>query len=404
LSNDGKLLATATPDEVKIWNLESPTTSKTIKVDSPPLTSLSFSGDSILATSSGYEILLWKLDSLGSPEQRYTPAYLTMSESERREKLTSLQNQYTEVKKELDKAIIIGRLGEDLERIQGELQLFSKRRLAHSEDILTISFESPSAKLLSVGVDGVLKVWDASALSEIRRTSVGRLKSYDNHTYVATNGKYLAYISEKYFNSVDLFSISDEKYIRTFSAVPPFALSSDGRLLATQATGLGFAPCFLYDCQTGTGYDLDGNPTNAVIFRFSFDGKVLACLHTGGHVNLWRVISRNLHPTGLSGADSKTGIHKVPLELDKNFPKESGVFIKKSENTSNGSGKHESREQIQEWQSELSNLQVDYDQRSREYERKKDILNENTKAAIEKELRQLRDRVEDLKKKIAGKN
>jgi hypothetical protein len=49
---------------------------------------------------------------------------------------------------------------------------------------------------------------------------------------------------------------------------------------------------------------------------------------------------------------------------------------------------------------ELSRLQAEYDEKVAEYERKKDLLNDRAKAAVEKEIEELRKRIDELKKQV----
>jgi hypothetical protein len=49
---------------------------------------------------------------------------------------------------------------------------------------------------------------------------------------------------------------------------------------------------------------------------------------------------------------------------------------------------------------ELSRLQADYDKKVAEYERKKDLMNDRAKAAAEKEIEDLKKRIDELKKQV----
>ena len=230
-SPDGKILASASSESVKLWDVASGKELRTFAGHSLRITSVAFSPDGKTLASASWDrtIKLWNVVN-----------------------------------------------GEELRSIEG-----------HSDKIWAVAF-SPNGKIVASGsLDGKIGLWDVSNGENLHRLS-GHSKKVGSVAF-SPNGKVLASGSED--NTIKLWDVATGDqlpiHIAHSGTVQAVAFSPDGKFLAS---GSGDNTVKVWDATTGREINtLNRHSKTVTSVAFSPDGKTLASSSDDKTVKLWRV-------------------------------------------------------------------------------------------------------------------
>lgn len=264
-SPDGKTLASAGDDAVRLWDIAS---AKQIHLFDPPCQNwcVAFTPDGkalasvgheeqihLWDTASGKEILHYELPTDGVRSLAFSPDGRILAAGDQdRIRLWD------------------ARTGQPIRDHRG-----------HSSPVFSLTY-SPNGKLLaSGGEDETVRLWDSATGKEIRIFR-GHRKNVSSVAF-SPDGKTLA--SGGRDKTVRLWEVASEKLIRTLHCpewVTSVAFSPDGKTLATSSLRNGFSPSIrLWNPKTGKELPVDVKHSGSIeSVAFSPDGKQL--LASGG--------------------------------------------------------------------------------------------------------------------------
>jgi WD40 repeat protein len=167
-----------------------------------------------------------------------------------------------------------------------------RRLLEHRPPVYSLAFTPVGNRLLSGEANGVLHFWDGATGEELRQLP-GRFSS---GLQLSSDGTILATADQ---SAVHLLDGKTGKELRRFNgAWPEFALSPDGRTLATQQQTE--QTIHFWSAATGEEVGILADQSNltrgvgAAAWVFSPDGRLLARSGKNGTIELWEVLTGKL--------------------------------------------------------------------------------------------------------------
>ncbi len=298
ISTGDGLLATASSNVVKVWDLHRMTQLKTFDA-AYPLVDLTFgqmpngqTSTRILVGAGPNEIWYWPLDPTGALSQNL-PHYFRMKREQVEQKIASMRRDSLHARSEMKQpwfAFSKAQFESYFKSVSDTIALYQSGVIAQPDRITSIFFVPDSQQVLSIGYAGLLRFWNPASALETNQIGLGV-----TNIVVAKDGPCLGYNTE-YGYKVQLVDFRRRIMLAGVNGWYGFTLSSDGNLVATIIGNASISLITIYDTKTGAPlYTINlGQNVGLKSLVFSPDGLRLAAIDGSQNVRIWRIVYRKL--------------------------------------------------------------------------------------------------------------